>query len=165
MVARGALPSGGPRVSPLRVSGDVSRHHPVSRGQACRPARPTAHAVYGAALLRLLTAGFVQVFGRRRRRPSHALQRPASEKRQGTKLREGTLGRPCRWLSYGDLSGERAACMRFEAGDGAIGQRTSRKAAAAASLSPLSVAARCAASKRPRTASMAASPASVTKLR
>jgi len=31
-VARGALPSGGPRVSPLRVAGDVSRHHPVSRG-------------------------------------------------------------------------------------------------------------------------------------
>ena len=23
-----------------------------------------------------------------------------------------TLGRPCRWLSYGDLSGERAACER-----------------------------------------------------
>ena len=24
----------------------------------------------------------------------------------------GTLGRPCRWLSYGDLSGEHAACVR-----------------------------------------------------
>src|SRR5580704_6874456 len=24
----------------------------------------------------------------------------------------GTLGRPCRWLSYGDLSGEHAACER-----------------------------------------------------
>jgi hypothetical protein len=50
----------------------------------------------------------VQVFGRRQRRSNHALRRPASEKRQGTKSREGALGRPCRALSYGDLSGERA---------------------------------------------------------
>src|SRR6478752_650979 len=45
MVARGALPSGGPRVSPLRVSGDVSRHHPVSRGQAYREAETAARSL------------------------------------------------------------------------------------------------------------------------
>jgi hypothetical protein len=49
------------------------------------------------------------VFGRRQRRPNHTLWRPASEKCQGTKSREVGLGRPCRKLSYGDLSGERAA--------------------------------------------------------
>jgi hypothetical protein len=54
----------------------------------------------------------VQVFGRRQRRAIHALRRPAFEKRQGTKSREVGLGRPCRWLSYGDLSGEHAACER-----------------------------------------------------
>jgi hypothetical protein len=64
--------------------------------------------------MRLLNrgSGFVQVFGRRQRRAIHALRRPAFEKRQGTKSREVGLGRPCRWLSYGDLSGEHAACER-----------------------------------------------------
>src|SRR5712692_9663483 len=33
-------------------------------------------------------SGSVQVFGRRQRRSNHALRRPASEKRQGTKSRE-----------------------------------------------------------------------------
>src|SRR3984893_10735973 len=47
-----------------------------------------------------------------KRRAIHALRRPAFEKRQGTKSREVGLGRPCRWLSYGDLSGEHAACER-----------------------------------------------------
>jgi hypothetical protein len=50
----------------------------------------------------------VQVFGRRQRRSNHALRRPASEKRQGTKSRDVGLGLPCRRLSYGELSGERA---------------------------------------------------------
>src|SRR6478672_1746745 len=45
MVARGALPSGGPRVSPLRVSGDVSRHHSVSRGQARREVETAARSL------------------------------------------------------------------------------------------------------------------------
>jgi hypothetical protein len=34
-----------------------------------------------------LAAGYVQVFGRRNAEPIHALRRPASEKRQGTKSR------------------------------------------------------------------------------
>jgi hypothetical protein len=36
---------------------------------------------------------YVQVFGRRRRRPSHALRWPASEKRQGTKSRRRMVRR------------------------------------------------------------------------
>jgi hypothetical protein len=36
-------------------------------------------------VLQLLTAGFVQVFGRRQRRSDRTLCWPASEKRQGTK--------------------------------------------------------------------------------
>ena len=51
----------------------------------------------------------VQVFGRRQRRSDDTLWRPASEKRQGTKSREGRSVGACRKLSYGDLSGERAA--------------------------------------------------------
>ena len=48
-----------------------------------------------------LTSAFVQVFGRRHDEPFHALWRPASKKRQGTKSRE--VGH--RWGSglYGDL--------------------------------------------------------------
>jgi len=44
---------------------------------------------------------FVQVFGRRHEEPFHALWRPASKKRQGTKSRE--VGH--RWCNgrYGDL--------------------------------------------------------------
>jgi hypothetical protein len=38
--------------------------------------------------LRLLTSEFVQVFGRRHDEPFHALLRPASKKRQGTKSRD-----------------------------------------------------------------------------
>jgi hypothetical protein len=38
-------------------------------------------------LLHLLTTVFVQVFGRRHDEPFHALWRPASKKRQGTKSR------------------------------------------------------------------------------
>ena len=53
-----------------------------------------------------------KVFGRRQRRAIDTLRRPAFEKRQGTKSREVGLGRPCRKLSYGDLSGEHAACVR-----------------------------------------------------
>ena len=52
---------------------------------------------------------FVRGGGRRQRGPSHALRRPASEKRQGTKSRE-VRG----WSSgdgYGDLSGESAASI------------------------------------------------------
>ena len=60
------------------------------------------------ALCTAVMRAFVQVFGRRQRRPNPTLRRPASEKRQGTKSREGALGRPCRALSYGDLSGARA---------------------------------------------------------
>jgi len=39
-------------------------------------------------LLHLLRSGIVQVFGRRQHWAHHALRRPASEKRQGTKSRE-----------------------------------------------------------------------------
>jgi hypothetical protein len=44
----------------------------------------------------------VQVFGRRQRRSNHALMRPASEKRQGTKSRS-VVHRRCGGL-YGDLA-------------------------------------------------------------
>ena len=55
-----------------------------------------------------LMAGYVQVFGRRQRRSIHALRRPASEKRQGTKSRREVVRRRCRRRSvpqkgYGDL--------------------------------------------------------------
>ena len=50
-----------------------------------------------------LCAGCVQVFGRRNAEPIHALWRPASEKRQGTKSRWVGHWR-CRGL-YGELSG------------------------------------------------------------
>jgi hypothetical protein len=43
----------------------------------------------------------VQVFGRRQRRSNHALRRPASEKRQGTKSREGDDGDAA---GYGDFT-------------------------------------------------------------
>ena len=39
-------------------------------------------------MLRLLTAGIVQVFGRRHDEAIHALMRPAFEKRQGRKSRD-----------------------------------------------------------------------------
>ena len=48
-------------------------------------------------------SGFVQVFGRRQRRSNHALRRPASEKRQGTKSRRRVVLRPGRGR-YGDLA-------------------------------------------------------------
>ena len=38
-------------------------------------------------MLQLLTAAIVQVFGRRDDETDHALKRPASKKRQGTKSR------------------------------------------------------------------------------
>jgi NMT1-like family len=72
------------------------------------PIRPIAASMTGAD--DLFCAGSVQVFGRRHRRSNGALRRPASEKRQGTKSRGVGRGRPLRKLSYGDLSGERAAC-------------------------------------------------------
>ena len=51
--------------------------------------------------MRLAISGFVQVFGRRHDDPFHALWRPASKKRQGTKSRE--VGhRRCNGR-YGDL--------------------------------------------------------------
>ena len=46
-------------------------------------------------------SGCVQVFGRRREIAIHALMRPATEKRQGTKSRWSMWGR-CRGR-YGDL--------------------------------------------------------------
>ena len=48
-------------------------------------------------------SGNVQVFGRRQRRSNHALRRPASEKRQGTKSRRRVVLRPGRGR-YGDLA-------------------------------------------------------------
>jgi hypothetical protein len=45
----------------------------------------------------------VQVFGRRQRRSNHALRRPASEKRQGTKSRRRVVLRSGRGR-YGDLA-------------------------------------------------------------
>ena len=48
-------------------------------------------------------SGFVQVFGRRQRRSDHALRRPASEKRQGTKSRR-RMGRRRSRGRYGDLA-------------------------------------------------------------
>src|SRR5712671_8204603 len=55
----------------------------------------------GKHILAVSFSGFVQVFGRRHEEPFHALWRPASKKRQGTKSRE--VGH--RWCSgrYGDL--------------------------------------------------------------
>jgi hypothetical protein len=50
-----------------------------------RPYRVSAYKAH--PLLRLLTTGYVQVFGRRQRRSRHTLRRPAAEKRQGTKSR------------------------------------------------------------------------------
>ena len=44
------------------------------------------------ALLHLLTAAHVQVFGRRHDESMGALKRPATEKRQGTKSRWGMRG-------------------------------------------------------------------------
>ena len=44
----------------------------------------------------------VQVFGRRQRRSNHTLRRPASEKRQGTKSRDGDGGGAA---GYGDFAG------------------------------------------------------------
>jgi hypothetical protein len=52
-----------------------------------------------ALLLHLITAGPVQVFGRRQRRSNHALRRPASENRQGTKSRREVVRRQCRKLA------------------------------------------------------------------
>src|SRR5882672_3282882 len=58
----------------------------------------------------------VQVFGRRHDEAIHALRRPASEKRQGTKSREVWHPAVQRvlWGSYvgGDLDGGRGASMR-----------------------------------------------------
>ena len=50
---------------------------------------------YRDSLLQCIMSAPVQVFGRRQRRPNHTLGRGASEKRQGTKSREGgaRLGR------------------------------------------------------------------------
>jgi hypothetical protein len=50
-------------------------------------------------LLHLLTAGIVQVFGRRQRRSHHALWRLAAEKRQGTKSRREVVRWQCRKLA------------------------------------------------------------------
>src|SRR4029077_2786877 len=59
----------------------------------------------GKHLLSLSFSGFVQVFGCRHDDAIHALRRPASEKRQGTKSRE--VGhRRCRGR-YGDLAAVR----------------------------------------------------------
>jgi len=55
----------------------------------------------------------VQVFGRRQRRSSHTLRRPASEKRQGTKSRRRVVRRRCRGR-YGDLAtGRELKARRF----------------------------------------------------
>src|SRR5271167_2921788 len=59
----------------------------------------------------------VQVFGRRQRRSNHALRRPASEKRQGTKSRRWVVRR--RWCGrYGDLAAGRefATTIRLDRG-------------------------------------------------
>ena len=56
-----------------------------------------------AACCLALMSALVQVFGRRNVEPIHALVRPASEKRQGTKSRWAGHWR-CRGL-YGELSG------------------------------------------------------------
>jgi hypothetical protein len=60
---------------------------------------------------------YVQVFGRRQRRSNHALRRPASEKRQGTKSRRWVVRR--RWRGrYGDLATGRefATAIRLDRG-------------------------------------------------
>ena len=53
------------------------------------------------SLLQVLTAALVQVFGRRDDEAIHALMRPATEKRQGTKSRE--VGQRRCSGRYGDL--------------------------------------------------------------
>jgi hypothetical protein len=59
----------------------------------------------------------VQVFGRRQRRSKHALWRPASEKRQGTKSRGGVVRR-WRRGRYGDLAaGSGARVMKRGSGE------------------------------------------------
>ncbi len=78
----------------------------------------------------------VQVFGRRHDEAIHALRRPASEKRQGTKSREVWHPAVQRvlWGSYvgGDLDGGRGASMRrcacAHAGEPGRVQWTSRRA-------------------------------------
>jgi hypothetical protein len=78
-------------------------------------------------------AAFVQVFGRRHDGTMHALRRPASEKRQGTKSREvsggGAAGSGCRGR-YGDLSAgsgskdirsRRIAAVVLAGGTGVVG--------------------------------------------
>jgi hypothetical protein len=61
------------------------------------------------ALLHLLTAAHVQVFGRRHDEAIDALMRPATEKRQGTKSRSEVH----RWC--GGLYGELTAAHELEA--------------------------------------------------
>src|SRR5712672_1290185 len=78
----------------------------------------------------------VQVFGRRHDEAIHALRRPASEKRQGTKSREVWQPAVQRvlWGSYvgGDLDGGRGASTRrracAHAGEPGRVQWTSRRA-------------------------------------
>ena len=63
--------------------------------RSCRPGKRFFAAVH--------ESGDVQVFGRRHDGTMHALRRPASEKRQGTKSRRRVVLRPGRGR-YGDLA-------------------------------------------------------------
>ena len=90
----------------------------------------------GKHMLVLSSSQFVQVFGRRHDEAIHALRRPASEKRQGTKSREVWHPAVQRvlWGSYvgGDLDGGRGASTRrracAHAGEPGRVQWTSRRA-------------------------------------
>jgi hypothetical protein len=53
-----------------------------------------------AFVVAVRAAGYAQVFGRRHLHANHALRRPASEKRQGTKSRWGKVG----GAAYGDFA-------------------------------------------------------------
>ena len=97
-------------LSQARVSKALERIRPLvpsyTRGRSrvresrthgsVRAVKRTSLPLQGFFLLHLLTSAFVQVFGRRRRLSNHALRRPASEKRQGTKSRREMVRRRCR---------------------------------------------------------------------
>jgi hypothetical protein len=79
---------------------------PRSKSPATRHTTQLGRACVNMYKHLLLMSAIVQVFGRRHEEAIHSLQRPASEKRQGTKSREvghwlaaSAMGTVCWWRS------------------------------------------------------------------
>src|SRR5260221_9825804 len=73
----------------------------ATRHNIYRPETADGESSYASAICEVRKSAYVQVFGRRHDEPFHALWRPASKKRQGTKSREVGHWRGNR--RYGDL--------------------------------------------------------------